>query len=194
MSAGDVIEPPTAVQPVEPELEVPVPTEAPAEPRPSPDFVPISFDEPAEDEREPLPVSGEAPAPSAEEKGPSCKGSSARKPLQRSQQPVLRHLRDLDGPPDPQLVDGPRPALGVMVVDDGSSYVLESDYVIGRDPEQADDVSHGRRPSPPPARREEGHLARACPHPARRMERHRGRRRVGQGTFVAQPGDQSWTW
>ena len=31
-----------------------------------------------------------------------------------------------------------------MVVDDGSSYVLESDYVIGRDPEQADDVSHGR--------------------------------------------------
>ena len=46
---------------------------------------------------------GRGPAPSAEEEGPLVQGDPLlAKPLQRSQQPVLRHLRDLDGPPDPQ--------------------------------------------------------------------------------------------
>jgi hypothetical protein len=42
------------------------------------------------------------------------------------------------------LVSGPRPPLGVIVLDDGSSFSLDNDYVIGRDPESSDLVRTGR--------------------------------------------------
>lgn len=45
-----------------------------------------------------------------------------------------------------QLVDGARPSLGVLVLDDGTSYVLDSDCVLGREPEQAGAVRRGARP------------------------------------------------
>ncbi|WP_051027069.1 FHA domain-containing protein [Nocardia higoensis] len=44
------------------------------------------------------------------------------------------------------LVDGVRPPLGVLVLDDGTSYVLDSDCVLGREPEHAGAVSRGARP------------------------------------------------
>jgi hypothetical protein len=40
-------------------------------------------------------------------------------------------------------VEGPRPPLGVVVLDDGTTYVLDSDYVIGRDPETDPAVIEG---------------------------------------------------
>ena len=42
------------------------------------------------------------------------------------------------------LVSGPRPPLGVIVLDDGSSFSLDHDYVIGRDPESSDLVQRGQ--------------------------------------------------
>jgi hypothetical protein len=42
---------------------------------------------------------------------------------------------------DPVL--GPRPVLGFLIVDDGSTYKLDADYVIGRQPEQDESVGAG---------------------------------------------------
>ncbi|GAA4524924.1 MULTISPECIES: FHA domain-containing protein [Nonomuraea] len=38
---------------------------------------------------------------------------------------------------------GPRPALGVLVLDDGTALPLETDYLLGRDPERAPEVAGG---------------------------------------------------
>jgi FHA domain len=44
----------------------------------------------------------------------------------------------------PVVTDGPRPPLGVLVLDDGSAFQLDADYVLGRDPTHDDDVRSGR--------------------------------------------------
>jgi hypothetical protein len=41
------------------------------------------------------------------------------------------------------LVEGPRPALGVLVLDDGATFLVDSDYVIGREPHGAPEVVGG---------------------------------------------------
>lgn len=41
------------------------------------------------------------------------------------------------------LVDGPRPPLGVIVFDDGATYTLDLDYVLGREPELDPSVMSG---------------------------------------------------
>ncbi|MFJ9368951.1 FHA domain-containing protein [Nocardia sp. NPDC101769] len=41
------------------------------------------------------------------------------------------------------LTEGIRPPLGVLLLDDGTSYVLDSDLVIGREPERSDQVRRG---------------------------------------------------
>ena len=41
------------------------------------------------------------------------------------------------------LVEGPRPPLGVLVMDDGSVYALTGSYVLGREPEHAPEVVSG---------------------------------------------------
>ncbi|MGI5272038.1 FHA domain-containing protein [Nonomuraea sp. CA-218870] len=38
---------------------------------------------------------------------------------------------------------GPRPSLGVLVLDDGTALPLEADYLLGRDPERAPEVAGG---------------------------------------------------
>jgi hypothetical protein len=44
-------------------------------------------------------------------------------------------------------VKGPRPTLGVIVIDDGTTYTLDADYVVGREPDQAPAVqSDAARP------------------------------------------------
>lgn len=44
----------------------------------------------------------------------------------------------------PVLTDGPRPPLGVLLLDDGSAFQLDDDYVLGREPTHDDDVRAGR--------------------------------------------------
>ncbi|MFE3054720.1 FHA domain-containing protein [Nocardia sp. NPDC059239] len=41
------------------------------------------------------------------------------------------------------LTEGIRPPLGVLLLDDGTSYALDSDLVIGREPERSDQVRRG---------------------------------------------------
>jgi hypothetical protein len=47
-------------------------------------------------------------------------------------------------PSDGQRVRGPRPPLGILVTDGGTIYPVAGDLVIGREPEQAQDVLAGR--------------------------------------------------
>lgn len=42
--------------------------------------------------------------------------------------------------------EGVRPPLGVLMLDDGTSWVLDGDLVIGRDPERSDQVRRGATP------------------------------------------------
>ncbi|MGW4091637.1 FHA domain-containing protein [Nocardia sp. NPDC004750] len=44
------------------------------------------------------------------------------------------------------LSEGVRPPLGVLLLDDGTSFVLDSDCVLGREPEHSDAVARGARP------------------------------------------------
>ena len=53
----------------------------------------------------------------------------------------------------------PRPPLGVLLVDDGHGYVLDRDYVIGREPLLDDDVAAGRA-TPLPITDAEGSVSR----------------------------------
>jgi len=42
--------------------------------------------------------------------------------------------------PGTPLTSGPRPSLGVLVVDDGSTYALNEDLIVGREPSSHDDI------------------------------------------------------
>ncbi|WP_067465007.1 FHA domain-containing protein [Nocardia amamiensis] len=44
------------------------------------------------------------------------------------------------------LTEGVRPPLGVLLLDDGTSFVLDNDCVLGREPEYAEAVARGARP------------------------------------------------
>ncbi|MFE7745809.1 FHA domain-containing protein [Nocardia sp. NPDC057455] len=44
------------------------------------------------------------------------------------------------------LSEGVRPPLGVLLLDDGTSFVLDNDCVLGREPEYSDAVARGARP------------------------------------------------
>lgn len=44
----------------------------------------------------------------------------------------------------PVLTEGSRPPLGVLLLDDGSAFQLDDDYVLGREPTHDDDVRSGR--------------------------------------------------
>lgn len=41
-------------------------------------------------------------------------------------------------------VEGRRPPLGVLLLDDGTAYSLDGDYILGRGPDTAEDVASGR--------------------------------------------------
>jgi pSer/pThr/pTyr-binding forkhead associated (FHA) protein len=90
------------------------------------------------------------------------------------------------------LVDGPRPPLGVIVFDDGSTFTLDSDYVLGREPENDPAVVSGEaRPlaMTDPDRTVSRVHAVLTLDGWRVMAVDRG---SANGTFIAGPGDESW--
>ncbi len=109
----------------------------------------MSLTEPDEDlVRAPLPVAGEdAPeeeAASDEPEVPHVQGVKC----------VRGHFNDPNSPycatcgismvqQTHNLVEGPRPPLGVLVLDDGSTYVVDRDIVIGREPDTDQGVAAG---------------------------------------------------
>lgn len=125
-----------------------IPAEMPADAEePTPEFESILLlpDAAAADDepRDPLPVAGDAPVVPPDAvivKGIQCKRNHFNAPnaafcgvcgISMVQQ---TH----------ELVDGPRPPLGVIVFDDGTAFGLDADYVIGREPENDAQVSSGQ--------------------------------------------------
>jgi hypothetical protein len=91
------------------------------------------------------------------------------------------------------FVTRPRPPLGVIVLDDGSSYSVDGDYVLGREPDRDADVQAGRVRGVVLADEEDA-VSRI--HAEIRingwtpMIRDRG---SANGTYVAAPGSTVWT-
>lgn len=90
------------------------------------------------------------------------------------------------------LVTGPRPPLGVLVLDDGSVHTLATDYVIGREPAVAEPVTAGVAS---PLLIEDDGLAMSRVHAhvvldgweVRVVDAH-----SANGTYVLEPGGAEW--
>jgi hypothetical protein len=169
------------------------PAPEPAEPQP---FVAVALAEPEPEPaevRQPLPIAGQAPAAYEEPPGPRVRGVICSR----------GHFNDPSAPfcgvcgismvqRTLNLVEGPRPPLGVIVFDDGTTFTLDSDYVLGREPENDPAVLSGSA------------RALAMADPDRTVSRvHAGLildgwnvkaidRGSANGTFLATPGDDSW--
>jgi hypothetical protein len=91
------------------------------------------------------------------------------------------------------LVDGPRPSLGVLIVDDGTVISLDADYIIGREPERDQAVQDGRARA---LNLHDPEQALSRVHAAILIEdwdvkvEDRG---SANGTFLAVPGQENWT-
>jgi hypothetical protein len=89
------------------------------------------------------------------------------------------------------VVTGPRPSLGVLVLDDGTSYALDTDYLVGRSPGAPDEVA--------------GRAVRPLRIDDTRASRQHARISLEEwdvmitdlgsvnGTFVLNPRDSQWT-
>ncbi|GAC1388290.1 MAG: hypothetical protein NVSMB4_14590 [Acidimicrobiales bacterium] len=89
------------------------------------------------------------------------------------------------------LVEGPRPPLGVVVLDDGSAVSLDGDYLLGREPARDSRVTSGAmRALAVPG------TSVSAVHAAFRLDGWRvlvSDLNSTNGTFVATPQDDSWT-
>lgn len=89
------------------------------------------------------------------------------------------------------LTEGVRPPLGLLMLDDGTSFVLDNDIVLGREPEHAEAVRRGARPIRLPDR--SGGMSRA--HVEIRLVEwdvtvvDQG---SANGTYIRLPGHQEW--
>ncbi len=99
---------------------------------------------------QPPPIPMPEPAPEPEPADPRALVDGCYCP-----QPVNKHFNDPDVQycrvcglamlqQTRQVVKGPRPPLGVLVLDDGTTLQLDTDYVLGRDPVMDADVQAGR--------------------------------------------------
>ncbi len=112
-------------------------------------FVSIALDEPLPaEELRPLPVAGGGPA------GPGPAPEEHGGPVVQGIVCARGHFNDPDArfcaicgigmvQQTHNLVSGVRPPLGVLVLDDGATFVVEGSYVIGREPEVSDLVRTG---------------------------------------------------
>ncbi|MFI6169681.1 FHA domain-containing protein [Nocardia sp. NPDC051052] len=90
------------------------------------------------------------------------------------------------------LTDGVRPPLGLLLLDDGTSFVLDNDCVLGREPEHADAVARGARP----VRLEDASGGMSRAHAEIRLIDWDVTVVDGgstNGTHIRQPGHQDWT-
>ncbi len=115
----------------------------PEEPRP---FVSVALADPEPEEaRAPLPIAGQESHVHEDTSGPKVRG-------------VICSRGHFNDPAAPfcsvcgismvqrtlNLVEGPRPPLGVIVLDDGTTFTLDFDYVLGREPENDPAVVSGQ--------------------------------------------------
>jgi hypothetical protein len=145
---------PTPETPPEPQVEAaapPPPPEVAVAPVPAADFVSVSLldEEPeVESVRAPLPLAG------ADEPPPPPEPDEAEVPHVHGVICARGHFNDPNSPfcascgismvqQTHNLVEGPRPPLGVLVLDDGSTYVVDRDIVVGREPDTDPAVAAG---------------------------------------------------
>jgi hypothetical protein len=158
---------PTAAAPAPAPEPAPVPPAAapPAEPAPAPEPAPVPT--PAEPAPAPEPVEP-APTTAAPDPTPAAEPVPAATPAVAAPAPArvgpvmvlgINCSQGHHNHPDAVycsqcgtkmgvhhttvLTNGPRPPLGVLVVDDGTTYSLNEDLVIGREPTSHDDVIAG---------------------------------------------------
>jgi FHA domain len=145
--------PPAAETAPTPEVAPAPPPQEPAtapEPVPAPDFVAVSLlePEPEDEPRVPLPLAG------ADELPPPPMPDEPEVPHVHGVICARNHFNDPSSPfcatcgismvqQTHNLVEGPRPPLGVLVLDDGSTYVVDRDIVIGREPAVDEGVTDG---------------------------------------------------
>lgn len=175
------------------------PAVAPVRNSPSPDFVAVSLTDSEPDAPpDPLPVAGVPQSTTArddqeddpgEVAGILCSRGHFNDP--RSAFCASCGISTVQQTHD--LVTRPRPPLGVLVLDDGSVYALDADYVVGREPEVSQEVQAGRA------------VPLALDDPAQTLSRvHAKILRSGwdvclvdahsaNGSFVAAPGAADWT-
>ncbi|TQM33133.1 FHA domain-containing protein [Nocardia bhagyanarayanae] len=90
------------------------------------------------------------------------------------------------------LTDGERPPLGLLLLDDGTSYVLDSDCVLGREPDHSEAARRGARP----IRVDDASGGMSRTHAEIRLKDwdvtvvDSG---SANGTHIRQPGQQDWT-
>lgn len=180
-------EPPTELTLVPPV----VPPDTPPEPGP---FELADLSAPGGETRSPLPIVGETVVEPAPERGEEVDGVLC----------VLGHLNDPDAAfcascgrsmalATRTLVSGARPPLGYLVLDDGRTFSLDRDYVIGRDPDDDPRVRSGTA------------RGLVLEDPDRNISRCHARIELRgwdvlvsdnesvNGTYVAYPGAASWT-
>jgi hypothetical protein len=160
-----------------------------------PEFESISLiDVSPEESREPVPVdAGEAADAAGAEgvvvPGVLCKNGHFNNPVSAFCSVCGISMVQLTHNP----VDGVRPPLGYVVVDDGATYSLDTNYIIGREPDYDPEVAAGRaRPL-------------NLPDPERTISRSHADltlenwdvkvtdRHSTNGTYIAYPDDDGWT-
>lgn len=157
---------PASPLPTEPPAPGPSPAapEAAPEPAPSPAAAPVAgrplppapadehvqfqsvlIDDLEDDDFEPLPIVDDpsqlvdASSPREEVRGVYCKNRHFNDPRQLFCAVCGINMVQQT----PVLVNGPRPPLGVVVLDDGSVFQLDRPYLLGRDPDADERVLHG---------------------------------------------------
>ncbi|MCU1592767.1 MAG: hypothetical protein JWO12_159 [Frankiales bacterium] len=91
------------------------------------------------------------------------------------------------------LVSGPRPPLGVLVLDDGSVYSLAGDFVLGREPDNAPEVLSG---AAAPLTLDDPDVTMSRVHARIQLVDWDVRlldAGSANGTYTAQPGETEWT-
>jgi hypothetical protein len=157
-------------------------------------FVAVALTGPeAEDLRAPLPIAGQSSRVHEEPAGPKVRG-------------VICSRGHFNDPAAPfcsvcgismvqrtlNLVEGPRPPLGVIFFDDGTTFTLDSDYVLGREPEHDPAVVSG---SARPLAMEDPDRTVSRVHAALIIDGWNVKavdRGSANGTFIAGPGEDDW--
>jgi hypothetical protein len=137
--------PAPAPEPV-PEMPAPAPAPEPVPETPA-DFTAVSLTEPLpEEELAPLPVLGDPLAtPDAAAAGVQVQGIVCSRGHFNDPTSIYCATCGISMVHQTHnLVPGQRPPLGVVVLDDGTVFPLNDDYVLGREPDNSDDVAAGR--------------------------------------------------
>jgi hypothetical protein len=128
-----------------PALE-PIVTEEPAaDAEPAPEFESVLLVQPDGEVAPPPPLDAADPIPDAEHGGAVVHGIMCKRQHFNAPSAAFCGVCGISMVQQThQIVEGPRPPLGVIVFDDGTTFRIDDDYVIGREPQLDPDVANGR--------------------------------------------------